>query len=390
MTAPVSPEASSLFTPWRDPVSGVESLLLSRRVAPVQSGFYFVNPSFTADGRFMWLYVFFPPGGQGGPSGGQLAVVDFAAGEVRHYPETLFMDASPFVDTATGEAYWTTGLEIWKRGPLAGDQATLVGAFPAELANQRRPRRIATHLTRSCDGKSFAIDAEFSPDWYIGDIPVDGSGPARIWQTFDRCYNHTQFSPTDPDLLLTAQDGWRNAATGNYGGSEDRLWLIRRGEKARPLLPDFPLSSDHRGHEWWDADGEHVWYIDYRRGTEKVNIHTGKRANAWPGGHTHSHCDRKGRLLVGDICPARDEWRVAFFNINTGREVDIVTRFPVHPAAGAGSSLSARIPGYDRAQYHIHPHPQFCCRDRYICYTTNVRGTIDLALVSVEQLLART
>jgi hypothetical protein len=368
----ISPENSPLFARWRDPVSGVESLILSRRAAPLQQSFYFVNPSFSSDGRYLWFYCRFVP------SDLQLAVADLAAGEIRQYPETQFLDASPFVIAATGDVYWAQGLDVWRRGPLAKDQATLVNSFPAELANNRRPWRLATHLTLSADGKSFAIDAQIGNQWFIGDLPLDSSQPFRLWQTFDDCcYNHAQFSPTDPDLMLIAQDGWNDAATGKPGKTQDRLWLIRRGEKARAILPDAPLSSDRRGHEWWDADGQHVWYIDYRAGTERVNILTGRRENIWPSGHTHSHCDRGGQYLVGDICPGPDDaWSVAFFNIHTGKEINIVSRLPAPP--------------YPRRRFHIHPHPQFCRQDRYICYTTNVLGPVDVALVSVDQLVERT
>ncbi len=369
------PEQSPLFTRWSDPISGVESLILSRRVAPLQQSFYFTNPSLTDDGRFLWLYASFPPGGDA-YYGRQLAVIDFAEQTLRHFPETQFMDASPFVDKETGEVYWTTGLEIWKRGPLPTDQASRVAIFPADLANNRRPLRIATHLTRSADKKAFAIDALIGADCFLGDLPLDGTAPFRLWQTFSTCYNHAQFSPTDPDLILMAQDGWFDPATGKKGTTEDRIWLLRRGEKPRPACPQAPLSSDWRGHEWWDADGLHVWHIDYKRGTEKVHIHTGERTLVWPSGHTHSHCDRKSQYLVGDISPIRDQFRIAFFHIKTGKEINIVSELP--------------LLGYPRSTYHIHPHPQFCLNDRYICYTTNVLGTVDVALVSVDQLVART
>jgi hypothetical protein len=365
-------EQSPLFTCWHDPASGVESFILSERVAPIQQSFYFTHPSFTADERFLWLYCAFPPGGDA-YYGRQLAVVDFAEQTLRHFPETQFMDASPFVDGDTGAVYWTTGLEIWKRGPLANDVAERVGVFPAELAHNRRPLRLATHLSRSADKKSFAIDAQVGSEWFVGDLPLDGSG-FRLWQTLDRCYNHAQFSPTDPDLMLIAQDGWFDSSSGEKGDTEDRLWLLRRGEKARPIFPDAP--SALRGHEWWDRDGDHVWYIHYRNGTEKVNIHTGESTVVWPHGHTHSHSAKGAPYLVGDINSTPDTWRVAFFNIHTGKEVNIVSNFP---------PLS-----FPRSLYHIHPHPQFCLGDCYICYTTNVLGTVDVALVSVDHLMERT
>jgi hypothetical protein len=383
---------SPLFTPWKDPVSGVTSHVLTRRAAPVQLSFYFVNDSFTADGRYLWLYCVFPPGGEAGGAAGSLAVVDLVKQEVRHYPETLFSDASPFVDPVSGEVYWATGLEIWKRGPEAADVPVLVNTFPAELAKGRHPWRIATHLTRSADGAAFAIDAQIGNEWFVGSLPLDGK-PFELWQTFtDCCYNHAQFSPTDPDLILMAQDGWTDAATGEPGKTKDRLWLIRRGEKARAILPQEPKSSDLRGHEWWDRDGEHVWYIDYRAGTERVNIHTGQRETVWANGHTHSHCDRRSRWLVGDIAESPREWRLAFYNRETKREVGIVSKFPVYPSVRESRSwsLSATTPVYERSRYHVHPHPTFCVNDRFICYTTNVLGNIDVALVDVEELVERT
>ena len=365
-------DLSGLFTPWTCPSSGVVSWILSKRIAPHQQSFYFVNRSFTDDARYLWFYCAFPPGGSAF-YGRQLGVADLHKGELHHFPETQFMDASPAVNTQTGEIFWTTGLEVWKRGPLAADIAERVNVFPEDLAKNRQPRRLATHLTFSADGRSINIDAEIGNEWFVGDLPLDG-GDFRLWQTFDRCYNHAQFSPTDPDVQLIAQDGWNDPSTGAKGDGLDRLWLIRRGEPARPICPNAPAPSSRRGHEWWDADGQYVWYIDYRNGTERVHIHTGQRETIWPGGHTHSHCDRTGQYLVGDINKSDRPWRVAFFNRNTGKEIDIVQSMPAWP----------------RVKYHVHPHPQFCCGDRYICYTTNVRGRVDVALVAVEELIDAT
>lgn len=365
----------TLFEKWTDPVSGVESYLLTRRAAPLQQTFYFTNSGFTDDGRFLWFYCAFPPGGDA-YYGRQLAVVDFAERTVRHFPDTQFMDASPFADPRTGEVYWTTGLGIWKRGPEPKAATERVGLFPADLARRRRPLRLATHLSRSADGKSFAIDAQIGAEWFVGDMTLDGSGSFRLWQKFDLCHNHAQFSPTDPDLLLIAQDGWIDPATGVEGETRDRLWLLRRGQPAKPLLPEAPLPASLRGHEWWGADGRHVWYVDYHAGTARVDLATGRRTLVWPNGHTHSHCDGAGKYLVGDINPTDDTWRVAFFRPGSGKEIDIVARLPM-------------LPGPLRA-YHIHPHPRFCLNDRYICYTTTVRGVVDVALVPVAQLLERT
>ena len=52
---------SGLFRPYADPHSGVTSYVLSKRVAPVQKGNYFVNRSISHDGRYLWFQCASPP-----------------------------------------------------------------------------------------------------------------------------------------------------------------------------------------------------------------------------------------------------------------------------------------------------------------------------------------
>ncbi|MDA3923335.1 MAG: hypothetical protein PF904_01385 [Kiritimatiellae bacterium] len=367
------PENSKLFTKWKDPVSGIESLVLTQRVAPGQQSFYFTQPSFCADGRFLWFDCFFPPG-----KAKMLGVVDFLTQDMFFYPETEHQ-SRPYVDQVTGEVYWGIGLEIWKRGPLPADKPVLINQFPRELAGNRIPQHIANHLTLSVDKKSFAIDASFPREIIIGDLPLDGS-QFNLWTTSEQYYNHGQFSPTDPDVILLPQDSSPDPVTGEMRPGFDRLWLAHRNGELKQLLPDNPLPPANRGHEWWDVDGEHVWFIDYTegpdQGTKRVNIHTGKVEQVWTHGHSHSHCDATGNFFVGDIVSwPNDKWEVAFFNRKTQKEISIVRLLP---------------PSQLRSRYHGHPHPQFCLNDQYICYTTSVFGKIDIALVPVKNLIEMT
>lgn len=367
-------EQSSLFSRWQDPQSGIESYILSREVAPFQQSFYYTTPSYTNDGRYLWFYCAFPPSGSAN-QGRSLAVADFEANEVRVYPETQFLDASPGVDLDSGEVYWCIGSEIWKRGPLASQPAQLVNRLPADIVCNRRPWRIATHLTFSADRKSLNLDAEIGRQWFVGHIPLDGS-EVVVWQEFERAYNHGQFSPVDPDLQLINQDSAVDPVTGDCPPYENRMWLIRRGETARPIFPTGPK----HGHEWWSADGQHVWYIHYNRGVERVNIATKSEPELmWPSDTvSHAHVDATERYVVADCVPGRDTGigKVIFYNTETQREISIVSDMPYPPE--------------DLRRYHVHPHPQFCRNDEYICYTTLVRGRVDVAMVSVAELIAKT
>jgi len=362
-----------LFEPWSDPISGITSHILKQKVAPIQQSFYFMNQSFSADGRYLWFYAAHPPAGSA-EIGRTLGVADLHQEKVIWCPETQFRDASPFVDKDSGAVYWCWGYSVFRREPLADAGAVLVNSIPEEVHKHRYGKRLATHLTLSANGKEFFIDAHLGDEWCAGSLPLDGSDFV-IWQTFDRCYNHAQFSPVDPDLALIAQDWWIDVATGQRSNYENRIWLIERGKASRPVFE----TAKSIAHEWWDVDGEHIWYVDYKRGTEKVSLVDFERIAVWPNGTCHSHSSRCGQFVVGDI--GTYSWkhtgcRVAFYNVETGKEVDIVSNLPV--------------PALPRGSYHLDPHPQFCLSDSQIVYTTTVRGSIDIALVNVRDLIDAT
>lgn len=358
--------ASAAFRPWTDPESGITSYLLHDRVAPLQQSFYFTNRSFSEDGAYLWFYCAHPPGGNS-YEGRSLGVYDVFEEQLRWFPETQFRDASPMV--GPGGVYWCWEYTVYRRGPNANDQTEVVNAVPEKVHRMRSGERLATHLTLSADGRELFLDASLGREWACGSLPVDG-GDFETWQTFDRCYNHAQFHPTDSNLVLLAQDYWDDVASGKRHSYDNRMWLLRRGAEATPIYRE----PRRVGHEWWADDGDHVWYVDYNAGTEKVNIHTGESTNVWPAGTMHSHADTTSRYLVGDInLQETSEFRVAFYNTDTQRQVEIVTRMPqIEP------------------RYHVHPHPQFCAGGRWIVYTSTVHGCSDVAVVPMAALLAAT
>ncbi len=370
-----TPETSKLFTPWRNLASGVESLILTERLAPVQRQFYFTNPNMTSDGRFMWVACSYPPEG-GRHAIPVLAVVDFEQDEMRVCHETQFSCESPLVDPENGDVYWTNETDLWRRGPHPEDRPVLINRFPRALAKGRRINHIAVDLTFSADRTSVNLNAEIgNEEWLVGDMPLDGS-PVRIWQSSDCRDVHCQFSPTDPDLQLLVRDYWgRKPETFDPQFRYHRMYLLRRGQQPEPLLAE-PIT--HHGHEWWDADGKHVWYVHYGIGVKRVSLDTRREENLWPGHLAHAHADRTGRYLVTDMMasPYKPDCHVAFRNLTTGRETEIVNS----PPLADGLTQCG----------HLHPHPQFCCNDRYICYTTTAHNRVDLALVRTEDVVART
>jgi hypothetical protein len=365
------PLTSRHFIDHVDPVSGVRSRVLASRIAPWQLSFYFTHDGFDASGRWLWFYAAHPPAG-GAHYGRTLACLDFADDSLRWYPETQFADASPYVDPADGWVYWTTGLELWRRGPSAHHTAELVNTFPSTLAAGRPPHRLATHLSPTADGRHFVIDALFGNESIVGLLPRDGAA-FQLWARFPRCYNHAQAHPTDPARILLAQDWWHDPLTGRRQEAEHRLWLLGPDGLPRAL----PVSSTAVAHEWWSPDGTAVWFVDYHLGTHRVDLDGSPPQCVWAGGTCHSHASRDGALVVGDIGPYT--WaqgaRLRLADVQGNRELDLVSSLPVPP-----------LP---RSRYHCDPHPRFVRGDQLIIYTTTCLAPAPtLAFVPREDYLA--
>lgn len=86
--------------------------------------------------------------------------------------------------------------------------------------------------------------------------------------------NHLQFSPTDPMLLMFCHEGpWHKV---------DRIWtidVVKRGEPR--LIHKRSVWREIAGHEWWGADGKHIYFdLQKPRGVTfyigKTNVYTGK------------------------------------------------------------------------------------------------------------------
>ncbi|MBN1581815.1 MAG: hypothetical protein JXA89_14010 [Anaerolineae bacterium] len=363
-------DKSKLFTPITHPETGLSLYLLTEKVAPVQQNFYFVNSGMTDDARFLWFYCAFPPSPVK-----TLGVIDFEAGTVRHVPQTQFNGSTPYVDPASGTVFWGARESIWRLSPTETDaMPDLVNSLPPDVVRTRTVHRLATHLTRSADGTEFLVDAALGIQWILGTLPLDG-GDFQLWHRFDRNYNHAQFSPTDPDMALFAEENHPDPITGLRFPIVDRMWLIRRGEHPRPVY-DEPTRVTH---EWWDADGEHVWCV-WGHESWRTHIETcAVEKIAWPAHCWHAHnsinsdfliCDSNEKFFRG--CPSA----VYFLNRHSGKTLKLVD----NPGMG----------GITGSSYHIDPHPRFCGQDQFVVFTTTIRGEVDLAIVKTADLVDRT
>ena len=377
---------SKHFVEYTDPESGVVSYVFNNDSIPHSQSFYFTNPSATDDGRYIWIYCAFPPSGNAA-FGRTLGVVDTVLDTFNHYPETMFHDASPIVDTETGYAYFTNGKGLWRKHPDPKIAVELVAPIPKYLSDKGYVFKLATHMIFSPDKKKLCFDAIIGNRYYFGDIHLD-SGEYELWREFDYCRNHAQYNPKKPDMMLFAEDDWVECHTGVFHditydkhGKLARMWIMEKG-KEPVYIP--PLYTEAR-HEWWSGDGESIFYVDWDYGTIKYDLRTGKYTEVDPRGTWHAHATADEKYFVADENEIDGtKWfrgcksRVHFYNTETGRYVNIVTENP---------ALHTRE---DQSVFHIDPHPQFTINEKFVMHTTTVTGKVSAAICDVSQLIEKT
>lgn len=361
------------FTPYVDPQSGVTSYILTEHVAPIQQSFYFTNPSISADGKWLWIYVAYPPS----PHKFLAAFSLDPSQPQRHlYLHAGYTSASPMVAPEGDAVYFAMGPSVW-RMELDGTQRKICTLNP-EYIDHRELRRLATHLTLSADRKVFLLDGEVGNHWFVGTGDVQ-TGEVRIIKEFIHHFNHAQFSPTDPELFLIAQDWFYDRITGRRYMFDHRTWLMNRaGTLFRSITPEYQKPGHEDCHEWWSADGM-LCYENYAAGTYEVDVVANQTTHVWKRPVCHAHCSADRRYWCADQTPYR--WSetgcpILFYDRETGKEISIISSQPQ--------------PIYPRSDYHTDPHPQFSPQNDFVVHTTTVLGGLDVALTPTAPLVERT
>ncbi len=376
-----TPETSSLFEKRINEKSGVEYYVLTKRVAPYQQGFYFVNNSLSNDGQYLWFYCAFPPV----PINQRmLGVVDFEADDVYLLPETSGVGTSPYIDAETGDVYFITNKQLFRRGAAKNAKVEHLATInlPGIYAS-------ASHLTPSPDKTEFYVEARVDNHrFFVGSLNIK-NGEFTKWAESDFMLNHSQFNPVNPNLSLCAYDYYTDIVTGencciptDENGVYQRLWLIERNGKKTNFAPN----NNYATHEWWSADGKKIYYVNHN-GIQRINLETGEHENIHESDPWHAYSSKDESFYVFDEvvydrfkvwyrgCPAN----VKFYNAKTDKEIEIVTRMPEN-----------EFTPDNQCNYHIDPHPRISENEKYVIFTTTELGQPDVAMVSVDHLLEKT
>jgi hypothetical protein len=361
-----------LFTPVTSERSGITSYHLRSTAGYSQQSLYFSRSCCDRDFRYLWFARSTPWAGTAA-SGRMLGVVDLVRREIRSFGDMQFTEACAVALPDTGEVVWCNTTGVWRRGPLPDSVPSFCGGLPYEMIKNRFVRRVATQISLSADGKHAFLDSRIGPRSILGTVELESKTYTPHFSS-PLNFNHAQFSPTDPDLVLLARDDDVNFITGETTPYDHRMFLYDLNGRLTPFGP----SGRGYGHEVWSADGKHVWIVAYRQGVMRVPVDGGEAELVWPGTGWHAHVSTCERYIVADHRIGANKggpaWLVRFLNRTTGRMVEIA-RMPEAPADDA---------------LHQHPHPKFDASDSVVIYTTLVRGVADVAVVPVADLIAAT
>ncbi|HEV2861908.1 MAG TPA: oligogalacturonate lyase family protein [Pyrinomonadaceae bacterium] len=251
------------------------------------------------------------------------------------------------------------------QGSSRGDEYPGKGQMMENRLSERRPLQLVTVSTRTGEVKTLLRGT----DWY----------------------NHIQFSPTDPTLLLYCHEGpWHKV---------DRTWLIRTDGTPPVKVHPRTMNMEIGGHEWLGADGKWVWY-DLQTPKSQVfwvagyNVSTGERV--WynlqkPEWSVHYNSSPDGKLFAGDgggptsvAAPQNGQWIYLF-------RPEMV---PDRTDGGLPDSKKLIQPGFFRAErmvnlakhnYSLEPNVTFTPDMKWLVFRSNMFGPTHVFAVEIEK-----
>jgi oligogalacturonide lyase len=250
-------------------------------------------------------------------------------------------------------------------GAPRGDNYPGKGEMMERRLAERRPLRLITIDTKTGEVKTLLRGT----DWY----------------------NHIQFSPTDPSLLMLCHEGpWHKV---------DRTWTIRTDGTALTQIHRRTMNMEIEGHEFFSGDGKMIWY-DLQTPRSQVfwlagyNVSTGERIwyhlerSEWS---VHFNVSPDGTLFAGDgggpnsvAAPGNGQWIYLFRPEMVPDRTD-----------GVLPNLKDLIkPGYFKAEklvnlakhnYSLEPNVTFTPDQKWIVFRSNILGPTYVFAVEVEK-----
>ena len=250
-------------------------------------------------------------------------------------------------------------------GTPRGDSYPGKGEMMERRLAERRPLRLITVSTKSGDVKTLLRGT----DWY----------------------NHIQFSPTDPTLLMFCHEGpWHKV---------DRTWTIKTDGSALTLIHKRTMNMEIEGHEFFSGDGKWIWY-DLQTPKSVVfwlagyNVASGERVwyslqrSEWS---VHFNVSPDGKLFAGDgggpgsvAAPGNGQWIYLFRPEMVPDKTDGVwpnAKEFIKP----GVFKAEKLVNLSKHDYRLEPNVTFTPDQKWIVFRSNMLGPTHVYAVEIEK-----
>jgi oligogalacturonide lyase len=204
-------------------------------------------------------------------------------------------------------------------------------------------------------------------------------------------YNHIQFSPTDPTLLMFCHEGpWHKV---------DRTWTIRTDGTALTQIHHRTMNMEIEGHEFFSGDGKMIWY----------DLQTPKSQVFWLGGYdvasgeriwyhlersewsVHFNVSPDGTLFAGDgggpdsvAAPGNGQWIYLFRPELVADKTDGAWPNPME-FIKPGYFKAEKLVNLAKHNYRLEPNVTFTPDQKWIVFRSNMFGPTHVFAVEIKK-----
>jgi len=203
-------------------------------------------------------------------------------------------------------------------------------------------------------------------------IPLLGGQEEILYEEAMCRGNHLQYSPVDPDLVMTDRDYPPRFWFGSDGRT-NRVWTYRLSTRQLTEMPS-PSGKTFQVHSTWTWDGQYCLYHcpgpdGYHIGLDDLEGHNVREWNS-PGwvhyGHVSAMAGRPAFILDGNITNDLLLW--LYYDAEEPR-IEVIARHGTNWGGHEGQ--------------YPHPHPQSSPTGQHITYNYADRGRADVFVVTV-------
>jgi oligogalacturonide lyase len=214
------------------------------------------------------------------------------------------------------------------------------------------------------------------------------TGKTNVIHRGNDWFNHVQFSPTDPSLLMFCHEGpWQLV---------DRIWNIRTDGSGLRLMHERSVTNEIAGHEFWSPDGKTVWFdLQIPRG-EKFFL-AGVAADV-RGRNDQSLVPSAATGKETRYSITRDQWSVHF---NLSHDAKLFAgdggapNMVAHATNGKwlwlftprpdGALKAEHLVNMTKHDYSLEPNVNFTPDGKWIVFRGNFDGSAQVYAVEVEK-----